>query len=98
MICVFCDWRRRRIGDQTQPHTGGLCGLADMDVSFIEAGNAQVDQNVLTAGTIKRRVNIIGVLEKNHFVLYIAESPRKMLCRSTRTAIAEDIDIPARGQ
>ena len=58
MICVFCDWRRRRIGDQTQPR---LCGLADMDVSFIEAGNAQVDQNVLTAGTIKRRVFAVEV-------------------------------------
>ena len=98
VIRVFRDRRRRRIGDQAQPHTGGLCGLTDMDVGLVEAGDAQIDQHVLTAGAIERRVNIIGVLEEDHIVLYIAESPRKMLRRGACGAVSEDVDIPAGSQ
>ena len=98
VIRVFRDRRRCRIGDQTQPHTGGLCGLADMDVGLVEAGDAQIDQHVLTAGAIERWVNIIGVLEEDHIVLYIAESPRKMLCCGACGAVSEDVDIPAGSQ
>ena len=50
------------------------------------------------AGAIERWVNIIGVLEEEHIVLYIAESPRKMLCCGACGAVSEDVDIPAGSQ
>jgi len=69
-----------------------------MDIGFVETGDAQIDQHILASGAIECRIYIVGVPEKDHTVLYIAESPRKMLRCRARGAVSEDVNIPAGGQ